>query len=447
MENDFFELLQRLEDQRLLTDGFMEQICKQQLSHTPNVPTHIPNVDFPGAWYTFRLTTVKWNGVTITSPWKIQRHAHLKLCRILDPEDKQRAIGPLDKFYKLFSQQSEERKHKFFLPDKQYGIVFSGGGAKGAFQIGVWKYLHENGYDKLITGISGASVGALNSLLFASGSYENAERTWLNVQQKDMTPVGFDLSNLSESFAKAAVATGGAFIPKATIASAATLSGPLIPSLAAIVSLAAISPGLMRQLSQLSFTTQKGLKELINKSNIDWQNVCSKSKLIYSSLSAKTLPHISGNDAHSLRFRNTQLEYHCWAGLTKNKIEDIVLASAALPVVYPSKKIDGVNYRDGGIQDNLPIRPLIGANFEDIVVVHLNRANSPADKKEWADSMAGIDISNINSHIHHVYPPKDFDDSFTAMLMVNSQLSQERIKQGYESARTYLAHIFPPIKK
>lgn len=414
MENDFFELLQRLEDQRLLTDGFMEQICKQQLSRTPNVPTHIPNVDFPGAWYTFRLTTVKWNGVTITSPWKIQRHAHLKLCRILDPEDKQRAIGPLDKFYKLFSQQSEERKHKFSLPDKQYGIVFSGGGAKGAFQIGVWKYLHENGYDKLITGISGASVGALNSLLFASGSYENAERTWIHAQQTDMTHVGFDFSDAW---------TGGA-----SLADIIRKSSPCT-------------------LSRLSLFTQKGLKKLIVNSDINWSNVRSKNKLVYSALSVKTPPHISGNKTHLLHSRGTRLEYHCWAGLTCNEIRDTVLASAALPFAYPSKKINGADYRDGGIQDNLPIRPLIEANFGDIVVIHLNRANNPDDKKEWADSMAGIDISNINSHIHHVYPPKDFDDGFFAMLTLNPQLSQERIKQGYEAARTYLAHIFPPIKK
>ena len=28
------------------------------------------------------------------------------------------------------------------------GLVFSGGGGKGAYQIGVWKYLREQGLDK-----------------------------------------------------------------------------------------------------------------------------------------------------------------------------------------------------------------------------------------------------------------------------------------------------------
>ena len=47
------------------------------------------------------------------------------------------------------------------------GLVLAGGGGKGAFQIGVWKALRASGLDKFITDVSGASVGALNAVLFA----------------------------------------------------------------------------------------------------------------------------------------------------------------------------------------------------------------------------------------------------------------------------------------
>ena len=46
------------------------------------------------------------------------------------------------------------------------GLVFSGGGGKGGYQIGVWKYLHEIGLDQYVTAVSGTSVGALNAMLF-----------------------------------------------------------------------------------------------------------------------------------------------------------------------------------------------------------------------------------------------------------------------------------------
>lgn len=48
------------------------------------------------------------------------------------------------------------------------GLVLSGGGAKGAYQAGVWKALVEMGFAERITAISGTSVGAINGTAFAS---------------------------------------------------------------------------------------------------------------------------------------------------------------------------------------------------------------------------------------------------------------------------------------
>lgn len=67
-----------------------------------------------------------------------------------------------------------------------YGIVFCGGGAKGAFQLGVWKKLDELGVVERFTGISGASVGALNALLFAQGDYQMAETAWMKMKKGDL---------------------------------------------------------------------------------------------------------------------------------------------------------------------------------------------------------------------------------------------------------------------
>lgn len=78
-------------------------------------------------------------------------------------------------------------RQKLVMRDFRYGIVFSGGGGKGAYQIGVWKYLHELGIDQKIHGVSGASVGALNSLLFLQGDYQKAEELWADIRQDDFT--------------------------------------------------------------------------------------------------------------------------------------------------------------------------------------------------------------------------------------------------------------------
>ena len=48
------------------------------------------------------------------------------------------------------------------------GLVLSGGGAKGAYEVGVWQALEEAGIASNITAISGTSVGAINAALFAT---------------------------------------------------------------------------------------------------------------------------------------------------------------------------------------------------------------------------------------------------------------------------------------
>jgi NTE family protein len=46
-------------------------------------------------------------------------------------------------------------------------LILSGGGARGAFQVGVWNYLQEKGWDPDL--ICGTSVGAINAVAIGSG--------------------------------------------------------------------------------------------------------------------------------------------------------------------------------------------------------------------------------------------------------------------------------------
>lgn len=58
------------------------------------------------------------------------------------------------------------------------GLVLSGGGAKGAYEVGVWQTLQEMELAQDVAAISGTSVGALNAALFAVRP-EAAEELWL----------------------------------------------------------------------------------------------------------------------------------------------------------------------------------------------------------------------------------------------------------------------------
>lgn len=73
------------------------------------------------------------------------------------------------------------------------GITLGGGGAKGAYQIGVWRALREIGieYEK----VSGTSVGALNGAFFVQGDIENAQKMWETIETNKILSVSLDDSS------------------------------------------------------------------------------------------------------------------------------------------------------------------------------------------------------------------------------------------------------------
>jgi predicted acylesterase/phospholipase RssA len=72
--------------------------------------------------------------------------------------------------------------HTSDLNKARIGLVLSGGGGKGAYQIGCWKKLRALGLTNY-TVISGTSVGALNAALIATGDLERAIDVWVNLRE------------------------------------------------------------------------------------------------------------------------------------------------------------------------------------------------------------------------------------------------------------------------
>ncbi len=69
---------------------------------------------------------------------------------------------------------------------KKTGLALTGGGGKGAYQIGVWKALEELGVFCKIGAISGTSVGALNAVLMVIGDFDNAKKIWESIDKDDL---------------------------------------------------------------------------------------------------------------------------------------------------------------------------------------------------------------------------------------------------------------------
>ena len=61
---------------------------------------------------------------------------------------------------------------------KNIGLVLCGGGAKGAYQVGVFKVLEELEIANEIKMISGSSIGALNGALYLMYSADEIDQIW-----------------------------------------------------------------------------------------------------------------------------------------------------------------------------------------------------------------------------------------------------------------------------
>ena len=95
-------------------------------------------------------------------------------------------------------------------------VVLSGGGAKGGYQIGVWKVFRQMGFTPDI--VVGTSVGALNGALMALDNFDAALDIWENMS---MDSVFQNFVNMSDEenpdresyikeLAKEAIFKGGA---------------------------------------------------------------------------------------------------------------------------------------------------------------------------------------------------------------------------------------------
>lgn len=210
---------------------------------------------------------------------------------------------------------------KEFDFDKEYGVVLEGGGAKGAYQIGVWKALLE--CKVKVKGVSGVSVGALNGALMCMGDYEAAEEMWKNITYSDIMNVNdeqmqyllkkdiknLDLRSLTKDTTKIIADKGIDITP---------------------------------------------LKELI-QNKIDIEKVRNSAiEFIFGTFNVNKLKEIE--------ITAQEIE--------EDSLKDYLLASSLLPA-FKNEKLNGQRYLDGGIFNNVPVDMLVTRGYKNILVIRI----------------------------------------------------------------------------
>jgi NTE family protein len=91
------------------------------------------------------------------------------------------------------SVSSEAKRSEVFDPSKATGLVLSGGGAKGAYQVGVLKALGEAGLLDDVNYISGDSIGAINAMLYCLGDSDFMYKVWEKINMPEVFEFDPDL--------------------------------------------------------------------------------------------------------------------------------------------------------------------------------------------------------------------------------------------------------------
>lgn len=259
---------------------------------------------------------------------------------------------------------------------QRIGLVLSGGGGKGAYQIGVWKALRKYGLDKYITGVSGTSIGALNLTLFVQNDYEKAESAWKSISNEKI------LTSTHKTFIDA------------------------IKNITADRNLLNI----IFDLTKNGVFTRDGLLEMIEE-YLDLGKI-SNSKL----------------DSYAccceLPFFN--VKYFKLNGLPEEQILKILLASSAIPLVFKPEIINNRIYTDGGIKDIAPVKPLYDEGYRRFIVAGLDPGKT-VDKSRFPEAKF-IEISPMNNEDY------SFDDVFD----FSAEGAAKRIQQGYADADNLL---------
>ena len=192
---------------------------------------------------------------------------------------------------------------------RKRALVLSGGGGRGAYHVGVLRFLEEHEWYPDI--VVGTSIGAVNGAAIASGhTAYSLWSLWKRLETKDVQKPKLNLTN-----------------------------------------------------SNFLFDTAP-LRETLQKDGwVDFDRINSNESAVHLRVTATEV-----NTGHLHVFGNSPDVYNSRMQLEPLELDHII-ASCSIPIVYPATELHGNLYWDGATVANTPMGPAIEAGAEEIVVV------------------------------------------------------------------------------
>jgi NTE family protein len=220
--------------------------------------------------------------------------------------------------------------------DYKIGLALGGGGARGSFQVGIFKVLFDLGIMENVKYVSGTSIGSINALMVMNHkSLDQMIEIWKKFDNSGIYGDGPDRFKMDKK---------GIF----------------------------------------------SIEDLYKIIKQDFSVDDIKNSDVKGFATAVKIPHSSMVDQMNLS-KMEKTVFHL------NEMEDPTkgaLASASMPVLFGSSDVKDEHYIDGGVKDNLPIQPLIDEGCDIIISMPLQGSLHP---KKYRDN--NVLLINIEPHL------------------------------------------------
>jgi len=257
------------------------------------------------------------------------------------------------------------------------GLALEGGGARGAYHIGVAKALAENGY--VFDGFVGTSIGAINAAILAQGDFDKAYELWTDISMEK-------IFHEDEQ--------------------------PLIR-------LADVK-GLKADLDLMSHARRKALKKIIDGGGISTDKM---QELLEEYVDEEKI-RISGKDFGLVTISLSERKPYelMLENIPDGQLLNYVMASASFPGFRP-EAIEEKTFLDGAFYDNCPYSLLIQKGYDEVIVVRTNAR--------------GVFRKVENPKVKVIIPREDLG----SILLFTPESCAEKIKIGYYDGLRFLENL------
>ncbi len=261
------------------------------------------------------------------------------------------------------------------INNDKLGLVLEGGGARGAYQIGVLRALFDAGYR--FDGVTGTSIGAVNGVMIAQGKFDESVELWKSLEFSSFFDIEDDYAH---RLARGNVDT-----------------------------------------DTLKYFI-KFFKDSVKSNGVDTSKML---KMIRDNVDEDLLRD-SGIDFGVMTVSRTDRKPRPMflSDMPSGTIADYIMASATFPG-FKKTVVGDHSYIDGGLYDNMPINMLLDRGYRDIVAIE---TKSDIPKRKPNDKTA-----QIHYFVPSVKPGRvmDFSNESKVTAIDLGYLDTIKILRGY----------------